>query len=146
MLTYVRTKLRLDALRRFDSLTTDHSAVGQSCPLCPETFKAGDATTLVALGPGDDPEEREKCAAGGHYNAVAILVHWSCATGFEAANLAWSTANDANSATSTFVDQKSVSLEAVHDLLRRTPMDGEIFCALSDGVDSLAVPSDLPQQ
>jgi hypothetical protein len=44
-------------------------------------FADGDYTALVMLGPGDDPEQQAKAAAGRVYNAVAMEVHWSCATG-----------------------------------------------------------------
>jgi hypothetical protein len=37
--------------------------------------------TLVPLGPGLDPEEREKARAGRVYKAVAAVLHYSCATG-----------------------------------------------------------------
>lgn len=88
MLTFLRTKLQPDALRRFGPLIADHSAIGEECLLCEKTFQAGDATTLVPLGPGyDDQEEREKCASGRYYNAIAILVHWSCATGLSDASV-----------------------------------------------------------
>jgi hypothetical protein len=88
MLTYIRSKLEPGALRCFKPLPEDHPAIGDSCLLCTQVFRAADATTLVPIGPGADREEREKCAAGGAYNAIAVLVHWSCATGSERAERA----------------------------------------------------------
>ncbi len=58
-----------------------HTSVGVPCPACSKPFKAGDYTTLVTLGPGDDPEAQEKAKAGRPYNAVAIEIHWNCSTG-----------------------------------------------------------------
>jgi hypothetical protein len=49
------------------------------CPACNKHFVEGDYTTLIALGPGDDEEERRKRDAGGFYNAVCVEVHWDCA-------------------------------------------------------------------
>lgn len=51
------------------------------CPACRQRFKEGEFVTLVALGPGVDPEEREKARAGRIYNAVAAVLHYGCATG-----------------------------------------------------------------
>lgn len=53
------------------------------CPACGDWFVAGDYTTLIVLGPGDDPEYRQRCREGRVYNAVAIEVHAACATGDE---------------------------------------------------------------
>ena len=81
VLTYLRSRLEPDVLHRFAPKPADHPSVGRPCPLCGAAFAAGDATTLVPLGPGDDEEERERCRAGRYYNAVAVEAHWSCATG-----------------------------------------------------------------
>lgn len=70
-----------DQLRRFGPKAGDHPSVGRPCPACHEPFAAGDYTTLIAIGPGPDAEEREKAAVGRAYNAVALEVHWACATG-----------------------------------------------------------------
>jgi hypothetical protein len=69
--------------RKFPPLKPDHPLVGGECPACHETFTAGDETTLIALGPGDDPDARERAREGRVYNAVAVPVHWACATGEE---------------------------------------------------------------
>ena len=58
---------------------------GGVCPACMEEFKIGDFTTLVALGPGGDPDARRRAMMGQAYNAVASEVHWACATGEEEA-------------------------------------------------------------
>lgn len=72
-----------DDIRPFGPKSADHPSVGDECPACHKPFEAGDYTTLIALGPGDDSEEREKARGGRYYNAVALEVHWACATGQE---------------------------------------------------------------
>ncbi len=69
--------------RKFGPKTADHPSVGNPCPACRDPFIAGDYTTIVPLGPGDDPESRERARAGRVYNAVAVEAHWSCVTGEE---------------------------------------------------------------
>ena len=71
----------MQSLRCFGPKTADHPSVGQKCPACQKPFRPGDFTTLVPVGPGDDPEEQEKCREGRGYIAAAVEVHWSCATG-----------------------------------------------------------------
>ncbi len=66
-------------MRKFGPKRADHLSVGELCPACRKPFAVGDFTTLIALGPGDDAESRERCQAGRPYNAVAIEVHWDCA-------------------------------------------------------------------
>lgn len=68
-------------LRRFGPKLADHPTVGRECPACHYAFKAGDFTTLVPLGPGNDPDEQDRARAGRPYTAVAAEVHWACATG-----------------------------------------------------------------
>jgi len=70
-----------DFSRKIGPKTADHPSVGKPCPVCQEPFAAGDWTVLVPLGPGNDPEEQAKARAGRFYIAVAIEVHWACATG-----------------------------------------------------------------
>lgn len=71
----------MDDSRKFGPKTEDHPSVGRPCPACQEPFKAGDYTTLTALGPGADEENRKRAREGRSYNAVAVEVHWACATG-----------------------------------------------------------------
>ncbi len=52
------------------------------CPGCHKALLMGETATLVPIGPGDDEEEREKARNGRAYNAVAILAHYACVTGF----------------------------------------------------------------
>lgn len=70
-------------MRKFGPKAKNHPSIGVKCPACCEPFKKGDYTTLVELGPGDDPEERLKCRNGRSYTAVASEVHYACATGVE---------------------------------------------------------------
>lgn len=75
-----------DEPRKMGPLAADHPLVTDGitlCQACSQPFKAGDYCTLIALGPGIDPEERAKAAAGRPYNAVALPVHWECAVGAE---------------------------------------------------------------
>ena len=67
--------------RCFGPKTDDHPSVGKACPACGRLFATGDFTTLIALGPGDDPEAQERARQGRPYNSVAQEVHWACATG-----------------------------------------------------------------
>jgi hypothetical protein len=68
-------------MRKFGPKSDGHPSIGTKCPACQQEFEAGDYTTLVALGPGDDPEEQAKAKALRPYNAVAVEVHWKCAGG-----------------------------------------------------------------
>lgn len=68
-------------MRKFGPKTKDHPSVDTICPACDKQIKEGDFTTLIPLGPGRDPEEREKARLGKPYNATAIEIHWACATG-----------------------------------------------------------------
>ncbi len=71
----------MTSLRKFGPKAGDHPSVGKECPACQQPFKIGDYTTLIGLGPGDNPEAQERCKAGRPYNAVAAEVHYACATG-----------------------------------------------------------------
>lgn len=77
--------MTIDPSRKFNPLSETHPLVTDSveCPACKKFFVAGDVTTLVILGPGDDPENQQKAREGRAYNAVGVPVHWKCATGEE---------------------------------------------------------------
>lgn len=64
--------------RKFGPKSANHPSVGEQCPACHRKFEVGEYTTLVAFGPGDDPEEQAKAKAGRAYNAVAAEIHWDC--------------------------------------------------------------------
>ena len=66
-------------LRRFGP--KPEGALLMTCSACQVQFKTGDYSTLIALGPGPDEEEQQKAREGRPYNAVAVEVHWFCATG-----------------------------------------------------------------
>lgn len=68
-------------MRKFNPLLPDHPLVGEVCPACNQAFQAGDVVTLIAIGPGDDPENQQKARDGKPYSAVALPAHWACATG-----------------------------------------------------------------
>ena len=72
-------------MRKMGPLAADHPLVMtfQACPACRHLFREGQFVTLVTIGPGEDPEERQKAREGHAYNAVASPVHWACATGEE---------------------------------------------------------------
>ena len=63
---------------KFGPKDKEHPSIGNKCMACKVPFKAGDYTTLVALGPGMNQEARDRCKAGRAYNAVAVEVHWDC--------------------------------------------------------------------
>ena len=69
--------------RRYGPKRANHPSIGELCPACTKPFKEGDFTTLISLGPGDDPEEQAKARAGMSYRSVGIEVHWDCAGGEE---------------------------------------------------------------
>ncbi len=68
-------------MRKFGPKDSTHPSVGEDCPACHVSFAAGDYTTLAELGPGDDPAEQQRAQDGRPYNALALEVHWACATG-----------------------------------------------------------------
>jgi hypothetical protein len=70
-----------DYTRKFGPKKADHPGIGNPCPACKQSFVAGDYTTLVMIGPGDDPDAQERARAGRVYNAVAVEAHWTCVTG-----------------------------------------------------------------
>lgn len=70
-------------LHRFGPKAVDHPSVTWPCAACSEPLGEGSYTVLVPIGPGKDPEEREKCRNGQHYNAIALEAHWACVTGQE---------------------------------------------------------------
>ncbi len=53
------------------------------CPGCKLGFEVGCYVALVAVGPGDDPEERVRASEDRPYNAIAIPAHYVCVTGKE---------------------------------------------------------------
>lgn len=67
--------------RKLAPLPASHQLIGTLCLACGQTFIAGEVTTLVVLGPGNDPQAREQLLAGRPYTAVASPAHWACATG-----------------------------------------------------------------
>lgn len=66
---------------RFGPLTADHPSVGRICPACDKPLQVGDTPALVTIGPGDDPDARERARQGRAYNAVAIIAHEECVHG-----------------------------------------------------------------
>jgi hypothetical protein len=64
--------------RVFGPKSSDHPSIGTECRACGRPFRVGDYTTLVALGPGDDPEAQAEARRGRFYNAVAIEIHAAC--------------------------------------------------------------------
>lgn len=75
--------MRKDELEKCGPKLAEHPSVGKPCPACDVPFKEGDITTLITLGPGKDDDSRRRAQRGLSYNAVAVEVHWSCATGEE---------------------------------------------------------------
>jgi hypothetical protein len=71
----------MDKSERFGPKVFNHPSIGKPCPACNKKFKEGDYTTLVVLGPGNSKERQKKAREGRAYDAVAMEVHWACATG-----------------------------------------------------------------
>ena len=69
------------APKKLGPKAADHPSVGVPCPACDKTFAAGDYTTFVVLGPGDDSRQQLRCRMGYEYDGVSVEVHWLCATG-----------------------------------------------------------------
>lgn len=67
-------------MRKFGPKAADHPSVGNPCPACHTRFAGGDFTTLITFDPGNDPEVQERARDGRVYNAVAVEIHWACAT------------------------------------------------------------------
>ncbi len=80
---YVRTSDILHGLRKFGPKPpgTGPLAIMIKCPACDKYFVDGDYTALIPLGPGCDIEAQVKCRDKQFYDAVAVEVHWQCATG-----------------------------------------------------------------
>lgn len=58
-----------------------HFTVGGVCLLCQDSYRVGDYTTILPLGPGSDPASRTLCKADEPYEGIGVEVHWICATG-----------------------------------------------------------------
>lgn len=78
---------KIGPIRPTDHLVVGHDENGErvklTCPGCHRGFNAGDYVTLRVLGPGADPDAQEAARRGDAYNAVAVPMHWKCATGKE---------------------------------------------------------------
>lgn len=70
-------------MRRMGPLKENHPLVKDQCHACQRPFEVGQYVTLVPLGPGENAEARRKAREGKHFNAIAVPVHWACATGEE---------------------------------------------------------------
>ena len=66
-------------MRSFGPKSGDHPSIGELCAACKKPFVAGDFTTLIPLGPGNNPESQRLAREGSAYNAVAVEIHVSCA-------------------------------------------------------------------
>jgi hypothetical protein len=58
-------------------------AAKKICLACDLLLMEGDYTTLIPLGPGANEEAQKACVDGRPYNAVAVEVHYQCATGLD---------------------------------------------------------------
>jgi len=70
-------------LQKLGPLKADDPSCGKGCPACGGPMKVGDSYALVVLGPGGDPVQRELAREEFPFKAVAVVVHWECATGEE---------------------------------------------------------------
>lgn len=98
-------RIMAEGLRPFGPKSKDHPSVGNECPACFEHLRPGEYTTLVPLGPGGSLDDRQKAVEGRPYNAVAVEVHWSCATGLK------------DEVAETFIEYQE-KVESEHDQVR----------------------------
>ena len=71
-------------------MQTNDPMLGKMCVACQKLFQVGDYTTLIVVGPGDNPDEQLKCREGFNYKVCAVEVHYACATGIvEETELIW---------------------------------------------------------
>ena len=70
-------------MRKFGPKSAGHPSIGDKCPVCLALFREGDFTTLIPLGPADNPKDRKRARENRAYTAIAKEVHWACATGEE---------------------------------------------------------------
>ena len=68
---------------RMGPLQANHPIVTRKeiCVACANPLKAGQYVTLISFGPGDDKEQQQLARDHKPYRAVAVPVHWACATG-----------------------------------------------------------------
>ncbi len=71
--------------RKIGPVKPDEAIAGQVCQACNDPIVVGDYCALVPLGPGRSDEARARARHGRVYNAVALPVHYVCATGHVAA-------------------------------------------------------------
>ena len=67
--------------RKMGPLPKDHPSIGEICYACKKPLQENDYVTIIPLGPGDNPTAQQKARNGQAYNAIGIVIHWSCATG-----------------------------------------------------------------
>lgn len=75
---------RTITLTKSDPLRSGHpllTAPVSRCAACQVFLAEGDEITMMPLGPGPDKQQRELCADSLSYQAVAVPLHWTCATG-----------------------------------------------------------------
>lgn len=71
-----------DDMRWFGPMSPAHPLVGEKCPACSTPFAAGDLTTLVFIGPGDNPDAQQQAREGRAFTWVALPAHYACVTGY----------------------------------------------------------------
>lgn len=75
---------RTITLRKSEPLLSGHPHLTppvSRCAACQAFLEQGDVFTLIPLGPGPDKEHQKLCSDQRSYHAVAVPVHWTCATG-----------------------------------------------------------------
>jgi hypothetical protein len=58
-----------------------------ACPACFQPILPGQIFTRIPLGPGSDPEKRERARSGAPFNSVTAALHWACVTGDESESM-----------------------------------------------------------
>jgi len=69
------------ATNKYGPLPVAHKFIGRLCPGCEKQIAIGDFITYIPIGPGNDVEKQRLCRQHQVYEAVCVVVHWTCATG-----------------------------------------------------------------
>lgn len=76
---YIQAAAFARLVRGERGLTAGHPLAGTPCPACSDPLLVGQPLGLLALGPGDDPEDQRKWAEGLVIDAPAVALHAACA-------------------------------------------------------------------
>lgn len=78
MLAPVRWQMGEPRTRELPAPAPDHPAYEMECAVCPDRLGNGLPVVAVVIGPGAEPRDQDKCAAGVPFAAWAVLAHAAC--------------------------------------------------------------------